>query len=777
VDELILVDTGSTDRTVELARRGGAQVTTYEWSDDFAAARNAAAAQAHGAWILVLDADERLDPESGSQLSELVFSDEAAGAGAILASIRSFAIDSTRPLAEHEMPRLYRRGDRVYWSGVVHEELLHVPPGAEHPVPVPVAPRLRVCLNHYGYDSRVWRARAKHARNRTLLESAVRSDPTHARLVLHLAQLRLRDDELESAQSLIRRYLDLHGRTGRVDRSTVSLFTSWVAALARAGSEDALLAVEHEASERNALSPEALDVLAAWSQTHDRLSDARDYLVRALDPSAPRGIVRIEGVGGYRTRIALARVEEQLGHAQAALEQVELAYPDLPDSERIETAAACAVVAARVGDAGAMTRWVERAEAAARPAPPPIGPRASGAPLVTAIVSTYASERFMRGCLEDLEAQTIADQLEIIVVDSGSPERECDVVREFRQRFANIVYLRTDERETLYAAWNRAIAIARGEYLTSANTDDRHRRDALEVLAQTLDNQPEVTLVYADCRRTTAENADFASAPLDGRFHWLDFHPLRLLARGCFVGPQPMWRRNVHAEYGLFDASFVSAGDYEFWLRIAHNRTFLHLREELGLYLDAADSLEHRQGPLAATEEAAARARHRERLFPSRSRPRAPKQMTCRRVVLVCSNALCPERVGRQCHEALLSLGVDVVDYEPVVVDAVGKLQHRGYADLPLDADLILQIDDGLAYPGPVGETPAAYWCRTDLPSDELGPGVSRWDKLVQFDIVFSASQSVAERLDIPWLSAVDVDEPDVAEAYRARMQALLAAI
>ena len=75
--------------------------------------------------------------------------------------------------------------------------------------------------------------------------------------------------------------------------------------------------------------------------------------------------------------------------------------------------------------------------------------------LVSAIISTYKSESFIRGRLEDLESQTITDQLEIIVVDSNSPENEKAIVQEFQQKHSNIKYIRTKERETIYTAWNR----------------------------------------------------------------------------------------------------------------------------------------------------------------------------------------------------------------------------------------------------------------------------------------------------------------------------------
>src|SRR5262245_63516752 len=59
--------------------------------------------------------------------------------------------------------------------------------------------------------------------------------------------------------------------------------------------------------------------------------------------------------------------------------------------------------------------------------------------LVTAIVSAYRSERLMVGLLEDLEAQTIAERLEIVVCDSASPEDEAGIVREFARRYDNSV--------------------------------------------------------------------------------------------------------------------------------------------------------------------------------------------------------------------------------------------------------------------------------------------------------------------------------------------------
>lgn len=222
-------------------------------------------------------------------------------------------------------------------------------------------------------------------------------------------------------------------------------------------------------------------------------------------------------------------------------------------------------------------------------------------PLVSAIVSAYNSERFIRGCLEDLEAQTIADQMEIIVVDSGSRQNEWAIVKEFQQRYANIIYIRTAKREGIYAAWNRGIQAARGKYVTNANTDDRHKPDAFERMVAVLEAKPDIALVYADVYVTTTENETFESHTREEARRQSDFNALKLVYN-CLIGPQPLWRMDMHAKYGYFDESFEVAGDWEFWLRMAGTETFFHLEEFLGLYLKSRSSAEHRNRELSRCE-------------------------------------------------------------------------------------------------------------------------------------------------------------------------------
>jgi len=229
--------------------------------------------------------------------------------------------------------------------------------------------------------------------------------------------------------------------------------------------------------------------------------------------------------------------------------------------------------------------------------------------LVTAIVSTYNGEKYIKGCLEDLEAQTIADKIEIIVVDSGSEENERAIVEEFQQCYPNIVYIRTDDRETIYSAWNRGVAAARGKYLTNANTDDRHLPVAYERMVSELETNPDVALVYADSAVTGMDNSDFDDASIEAYFRWPEFNARKLFS-DCYIGPQPMWRLSLHEKYGLFDSQMQVAGDYEFWLRVAVQEPFRHIPEVLGLYLKSPDSIQHALPENAAMETELARSRN-----------------------------------------------------------------------------------------------------------------------------------------------------------------------
>jgi glycosyltransferase involved in cell wall biosynthesis len=117
-DELIVVDTGSTDRTVELAQQAGARVLPFQWIDDFAAARNHAFANCSGDWILWLDADDLLQPEDQSKIKNLNLDDSL---DAVFLTYQIAFGPAGECTFSTLRERLIRRAAGLRWEFPVHE--------------------------------------------------------------------------------------------------------------------------------------------------------------------------------------------------------------------------------------------------------------------------------------------------------------------------------------------------------------------------------------------------------------------------------------------------------------------------------------------------------------------------------------------------------------------------------------------------------------------------------------------------------------------------------
>jgi tetratricopeptide (TPR) repeat protein len=173
VDEIVVVDTGSTDRSPEIARSLGARLVRRTWDSDFAAARNASVDAALGEWILYIDADEQVVTfDRGAVERDLA----APGYACYTVRLRP-RVGYTR-YREH---RLFRNRPDLRFRGVIHESL----------IPALTALREReglcvgasaVALEHYGYAD----PKAKAARDLPLLRARLRSEPGHVYSWAHL---------------------------------------------------------------------------------------------------------------------------------------------------------------------------------------------------------------------------------------------------------------------------------------------------------------------------------------------------------------------------------------------------------------------------------------------------------------------------------------------------------------------------------------------------------------------------------------------------------------
>jgi glycosyltransferase involved in cell wall biosynthesis len=171
VDSLIIVDTGSTDNTVQVALAAGAKVECFSWIDDFSAARNFALAIANADWNVILDADEAIVEGGGAIESLRQTKPDFVGA---LRVDSDFEADGNKSRASSWIPRVLPRG--VIYAGRVHEQPVHK---------LPVR-RLPVHVFHTGYLPQA--INAKQGRNAHLLESALIESPGDGYLLYQLGK-------------------------------------------------------------------------------------------------------------------------------------------------------------------------------------------------------------------------------------------------------------------------------------------------------------------------------------------------------------------------------------------------------------------------------------------------------------------------------------------------------------------------------------------------------------------------------------------------------------
>lgn len=177
VDEIVIADTGSTDRSKAIAEAFGARIYDFTWRNDFAAARNYALNHAQGKWVLYIDADERVRPTDAFRLKE-----QLLDASYVAHYVQLHPRRGATPYPEL---RIFRNDPRIRFQGRIHENIW---PGinryrsdeggkigASHLV-----------LDHEGYEGD---QQHKHSRNLPLLKKALREDPEKIFSRCHLASI------------------------------------------------------------------------------------------------------------------------------------------------------------------------------------------------------------------------------------------------------------------------------------------------------------------------------------------------------------------------------------------------------------------------------------------------------------------------------------------------------------------------------------------------------------------------------------------------------------
>ena len=204
-DEIIIIDTGSTDKTLEIAQKYTNNIYHFEWIDDFAAARNEAIKHCTGDWILYLDADERLKVTNKNAFLNFIkeLPGDIGGVNCIIES-RHYKLDNDTEIHRGGYPRLFRNlgFPRIEFRGRVHEQIS--PSLLEQGMSFVNSD---ILIEHLGYNQDREVMEQKVKRNYKLLLQHIQEQPTNGyawyQLGQTLAQMKLNKEAEEAVRFAI----------------------------------------------------------------------------------------------------------------------------------------------------------------------------------------------------------------------------------------------------------------------------------------------------------------------------------------------------------------------------------------------------------------------------------------------------------------------------------------------------------------------------------------------------------------------------------------------
>jgi tetratricopeptide (TPR) repeat protein len=271
-DEIVVVDTGSVDRTPQLAADAGARVLRAAWHRDFAAARNVSLQAATGDWILVLDADEEIPAVTRSALRAEADHAAALGLAGVALLMRNLSPPGeATTYTDLPVVRLFQRAPHIRYEGRIHEQVsssIHRAGG--------LLGASDLHILHHGYARLGTQGDSTRAqRNLVLLDEAVRDAPDDAYLVYQLGATQKAIGAHEAAEVSLARALELQANTHALSSSAEADARMKLAQLALARGDDAI-ALE-EAKGCLAVDPAnviALQMLIVAAITLEHLPDA-----------------------------------------------------------------------------------------------------------------------------------------------------------------------------------------------------------------------------------------------------------------------------------------------------------------------------------------------------------------------------------------------------------------------------------------------------------------------------------------------------------------------
>jgi tetratricopeptide (TPR) repeat protein len=316
VDEMIVVDTGSTDRTVEIAESFGAKVVHFPWNGSFADARNVSIDNATGDWIMYLDADEHLEAEDAPKLRDLLGRTWREGFN--LVETNYTGGEDTGSATTHLALRLWRRRPEYRFEGRIHEQKTHT-------MPMYLAERFEtttIRVRHYGYLNQRIASKEKSQRNIELLEQEARENPSPFNDYNLGSEYLALGDAAKARMHFDRAWESLRSVPGMASAGYVPLLVSRAARARREAGDHAAAAQAVE--DGLATYPDHTDLVmeaALSAREQGDLERARQLAERCLEMGdAPNQYAATVGTGTFLAMTVLAEIRAAQGDGAGAEE-------------------------------------------------------------------------------------------------------------------------------------------------------------------------------------------------------------------------------------------------------------------------------------------------------------------------------------------------------------------------------------------------------------------------------------------------------------------------
>ena len=334
VDEIVVVDTGSTDRTVEAATSYGARVSTFEWCDDFSAARNESLRQARGKFILWLDADDQLQTADANAIRRLCSQLPASAWGGWV-DVHCPTDEWDESVTIARQPRLFRNGIGVEFRGRLHEQATP-PPGID----ASALERQDVfSIRHWGYIPAGNAPKRRSERNRRLLQLLVDEQPDESFHHYNIALQYAGEGDFEQALPAFEQAMDRWRAFPGSNQGHVPHMFAMVARCAvETGDYARAMAVESRTPDAYV----SADLLYYAGLARWRMGDsagAAERFHRAVEDASLRGHnIHDRSTSTWAALLRLAGVHEEQGDAGRAYDAAQRAAqfaPERPDVQYV----------------------------------------------------------------------------------------------------------------------------------------------------------------------------------------------------------------------------------------------------------------------------------------------------------------------------------------------------------------------------------------------------------------------------------------------------------